>query len=47
MITAAITLIGGNDEVIWEFGGGLLGFYLLVAVLNMGVEAIRRFLDIT
>lgn len=43
----SIVLIGNNAEVIWEFGIGLLAFYLVIAILTMGVEAIRRFLDIT
>lgn len=44
---ASIVNIGNNPNVIWEFGSGVLGFLLLVAILVMGVEAIKRFLDMT
>lgn len=38
-------ITGKNVYVVWEFGGGLLGFYLFVAILSMGVSAIRSFLS--
>ncbi len=40
-----LVLIGNNADVIWEFGAGILGFLLTVAIVTMGVEAIKRFLD--
>lgn len=42
---ATLVYIGNNWEVIWQFGAGVLGFLLLVAILLMGVEAVKRFLD--
>jgi hypothetical protein len=44
---STLVLVGNNGNVIWEFGAGVLGVFLLVAVLVMGVEAIKRFLDAT
>jgi hypothetical protein len=38
-------ITGKNAYVIWEFGGGLFAFYLLVAVISMGISAIRQFLS--
>lgn len=43
---STLVLVGNNSEVIWEFGAGVLGVFLLVAILVMGVEAIKRFLEV-
>lgn len=43
---ASLTPIGANAQVIWEFCAALLAVFLLAAVLILGVEAIKRFLDL-
>lgn len=37
-------VVGENWPVILAFGGPILGFYLFIAIIVMGVEAIRRFI---
>lgn len=44
-MVATLAPVGANAQVIWEFGAGVLGVYLLTSILVMGVEAIRRFLN--
>jgi hypothetical protein len=46
MNIATLISVGSNVYVVWEFGAGVLGVYMLGAILIMGVEAIKRFLDI-
>lgn len=44
-MVGTLQAVGANSQVIWEFGAGVLGIYLLASILVMGVEAIRRFLN--
>lgn len=41
----ALTTIGGNANVIWEFGIGVLIIYIFGAMLVTGIQAIREFLN--
>lgn len=43
---STITYVGGNSSIIWEFGAGVLGFLIFVAVVSMGIEAVKRFIDV-
>jgi hypothetical protein len=38
-------LTADNIGIIWTFGGIILGFYLFVAIVTMGIAAIRSFLS--
>jgi hypothetical protein len=42
-----LTTIGGNYDIIFAFGIGILLIYVLGAMLVTGVQAIREFLNQT
>jgi|HubBroStandDraft_2_1064218.scaffolds.fasta_scaffold15351_2 hypothetical protein len=42
---AALTVIGGNANVIWEFGAGVLVVYIFGAMLVTGIQAIKEFIN--
>jgi hypothetical protein len=44
MLSTLIT-IGNNANIIWEFGAGVLGVYVLGAMLVVAVQAIKEFLN--
>lgn len=44
---AQIVNIGGNAELIILSCAGVFGLYLFIAIVAMGVESIKRFLDIS
>lgn len=41
----ALVAIGKNWNLIFDFGAGVFGLYLLGAVLVMGVQVIKSFLE--
>jgi hypothetical protein len=42
---ATLTALGDNANVIWEFGVGVLGVYILGAMLVTAIQAIKEFLN--
>lgn len=46
MLSTLIT-IGNNYSIIFEFGGAILGVYILGAMLVTAVQAIKEFLNQT
>jgi hypothetical protein len=44
VIVAHLVYVGGNSNVIWEFGGAVLAVFLVAAMVLSAVTAIRRFL---
>jgi hypothetical protein len=45
VIFGALITIGGNANIIWEFGAGVLVVYVFGAMLVTGIQAIKEFLN--